>query len=86
MRLAPILAEHGVDLIDISSGGNSSVPQMDIGKDTAYQAHFSEAVKRAAGDKILVSAVGGIKTGAMAQEVLDKVCNIPTSCEERAVC
>ncbi|TFY74715.1 hypothetical protein EWM64_g9297 [Hericium alpestre] len=54
VRLAPILAAHGVDFYDISSGGGHPAQKMNtLG---AYQAHLSEAVKKAAGDKILVGA------------------------------
>ncbi|KAI0653572.1 FMN-linked oxidoreductase [Cubamyces menziesii] len=70
VRLAGVLAEHGVDLIDISSSGNHPAQKIKTGP--AYQAHFSEAVKRAHGDKILVSAVGSITDGQLAQSVLNK--------------
>ncbi|CDO69103.1 hypothetical protein BN946_scf185042.g5 [Trametes cinnabarina] len=70
VRLAGVLAEHGVDLIDVSSSGNHPAQKIKTGP--AYQAHFAEAVKRAHGDKILVSAVGAINDGQLAQSVLDK--------------
>ena len=70
VRLAGVLAEHGVDLLDVSSSGNNPAQKIKTGP--AYQAHFSEAVKRAHGDKILVSAVGAINDGQLAQSVLDK--------------
>ena len=61
-----------MDLLDVSSGGVS--PKQKIkGGPFAYQATFAEDVKKAHGDKILVSAVGAITTGKLAQEVLDKV-------------
>ncbi|KAI0792471.1 hypothetical protein C8Q75DRAFT_804847 [Abortiporus biennis] len=70
VKLAGLLADHGVDLLDVSSGGiNSQQKIISVG---AYQAPFSEAVKKAHGDKILVSAVGNINTGKIAQEILDK--------------
>lgn len=72
VQLAGILADHGVDLIDISTGGGHS--QQKIKGGPAFQAPFAEAVKKAHGDKILVTAVGTINTGHLAQEVLDKVC------------
>lgn len=71
VRLAGVLAEHGVDLIDISSSGMS--PAQKIKSGPAYQVPFSEAVKKATGDKILVSAVGNITDGKMAQGILNKV-------------
>ena len=72
MRLAGILAEHGVDLIDVSTGGVH--PKQKIKGGPAYQAPFAQAVKKAHGDKILVSTVGAITDGRTAQSVLDKVC------------
>ncbi|KAI0667237.1 FMN-linked oxidoreductase [Trametes maxima] len=71
VRLAGLIAEHGVDLIDVSSGGLDPRQKFEFTA-PAYQAHFAEAVKRAHGDRILVGAVGGIKSGKQAQEVLDK--------------
>ncbi|KAI0365788.1 FMN-linked oxidoreductase [Pilatotrama ljubarskyi] len=71
VRLAGLIAEHGVDLIDISSGGIDPRQKLEFAA-PAYQAHFAEAVKKAHGDRILVGAVGGIRTGKLAQEVLDK--------------
>ena len=70
VRLASILAEHGVDFLDVSSGGNH--PKAIIKGGTAYQAPFSYAVKQAVGDKLVVGAVGSIANGIVAQEVLDK--------------
>ncbi|OCH89193.1 FMN-linked oxidoreductase [Obba rivulosa] len=71
IRLGEILAEHGVDLYDVSSGGLERRQKI-LFKAPTYQAHFSEAVKKQLGDKILVSAVGGIASGSIAQEVLEE--------------
>ena len=71
VRLAPILAAHGVDLLDVSSGGNSPLPMIPRGP--GYQTPFAEAVKKAYGNDILVSAVGSIHTGTLAEDVLQKV-------------
>ncbi|TBU27047.1 FMN-linked oxidoreductase [Dichomitus squalens] len=70
VRLAGILAEHGVDLLDVSTGGLH--PSQKIKGGPAYQAPFAEAVKKAHGDKILVSTVGAITDGPTAQACLDK--------------
>lgn len=76
VKIAPILAEHGVDLIDVSTGGNTplgkSHPLRSLKAGGAYQAPFAEAVKKAAGSKILVGAVGTIVNGHLAQGVLEK--------------
>ncbi|KAI5799807.1 FMN-linked oxidoreductase [Geopyxis carbonaria] len=68
-RLAPILAEHGVDLIDVSSGGLH--PSQKIKGGPGYQAPFAKQVREAVKGKCLVSAVGSITTGTQAQELLD---------------
>ncbi|OBZ71413.1 putative NADPH dehydrogenase C23G7.10c [Grifola frondosa] len=70
VRLAGALAAHGVDLIDVSSGGLHA--QQKIKGGPAYQAPFAEEVKKAHGDSILVASVGNITDGHIAQGVLDK--------------
>lgn len=84
VKLSGILAEHGVDLIDVSSGGNHPSHKIKIGMlapSPAYQAHFAEAVRRVHGvdgeetkrgkPAILVGAVGGITTGTLGNQVLE---------------
>lgn len=71
VKLAGIIAEHGVDLIDISTGGNNRHQQVEVGH--LYQVPFAEAVKKAHGNKILVAAVGGITNGKDAQGILTNV-------------
>ncbi|KAI0742379.1 FMN-linked oxidoreductase [Daedaleopsis nitida] len=76
VKLAGVLADHGVDLVDVSSGGNhpkASYPP--LANKEGYQVPLAEAVKKAAGGRILVSAVGKIHEGKFAQSVLDKVCD-----------
>ncbi|KAF5379017.1 hypothetical protein D9615_006058 [Tricholomella constricta] len=72
VRLAPILFEHGVDFLDVSSGGTHPLQKVKGGP--AYQAGFAEAVKRSlpAGHGLLVGVVGQITSGHIAQAVLDK--------------
>ncbi|KAG0695479.1 hypothetical protein DFH29DRAFT_955028 [Suillus ampliporus] len=70
VKLADILAEHGVDFLDVSSGG--SHPKAVTKSGPAYQAPFSQAVKEAVGDKLVVGSVGSITDGNIAQGVLDK--------------
>jgi 2,4-dienoyl-CoA reductase-like NADH-dependent reductase (Old Yellow Enzyme family) len=67
-KLALLLAERGVDVLDVSSGGNHSL-QKPIGG-AGYQAPFAKAIKRVVGDKLLVSSVGSIKTGIQAEEII----------------
>jgi 2,4-dienoyl-CoA reductase-like NADH-dependent reductase (Old Yellow Enzyme family) len=69
-ELAKILPKHGVDLVDVSSGGIHPKSAIAIKAGPAYQVDLAKQVKKAVGDSVLVSAVGGIKTGHIAEEVL----------------
>ncbi|GKU14677.1 nadh-dependent flavin oxidoreductase [Fusarium langsethiae] len=69
-QLARILPKHGVDLVDVSSGGIHPKSAIAIKSGPAYQVDLAKQVKKAVGDSVLVSAVGGIKTGHLAEEVL----------------
>lgn len=66
MRLAEMLHEMGVDLIDCSSGGNIASAKIPLGP--GYQVSFSEAV-RATG--ILTSAVGMITRWEQINSILE---------------
>ncbi|KAB5531410.1 hypothetical protein GE09DRAFT_1146991 [Coniochaeta sp. 2T2.1] len=68
-ELAKLLADRGVDLIDVSSGGNH--PKQSIKSGPGYQAPFAKKIKNAVGDKLFVSTVGSITTGKLAQELLE---------------
>ncbi|TCD67420.1 hypothetical protein EIP91_012392 [Steccherinum ochraceum] len=70
VKLADVLADHGVDVLDVSSGGNSPLQKIKGGP--AYQAPFAEAVKKALGDKIIVTSVGNITDAHIAEGVLEK--------------
>jgi 2,4-dienoyl-CoA reductase-like NADH-dependent reductase (Old Yellow Enzyme family) len=65
VRLAGILGNHGVDLVDCSSGGN--VHNAAIPAGPGYQVPFAEAV-RATG--LLTGAVGLITTAGQAETIL----------------
>ena len=69
-RLAPLLAERGVDLLDVSSGGIH--PKQKIQSGPAYQAPFAKAVKEAVGDKMLVTSVGSITSGVQANNLVEE--------------
>jgi len=68
VRLAEILAERGVDLLDVSSGGNHEKQKIKAGP--GYQAPFAKAVKEKVGDKLLVGTVGTITEGKQANGLL----------------
>lgn len=57
-RLAKIVVEKGIDMLDISSGGNN-YKQSSRGK-KAFHADLATEVKKAVGDSALVACVGGL--------------------------
>lgn len=66
IRLAGLLREHGVDLIDVSSGGNLASAKFSVGP--GYQTPFSEAIRAQAG--IATGTVGMITDPAQAAHIL----------------
>ncbi|KAM7210760.1 FMN-linked oxidoreductase [Rhypophila decipiens] len=68
-RLAQVMATKGVYLIDVSSGGNSPQQKITI-RGPGYQAGFARKIKEAVGDKLLVSTVGSITSGKLAEQLL----------------
>ena len=68
VKLAHLFAERGVDVLDVSSGGIHELQKVKGGP--AYQAAFAKQIKKSVGDKMLVSAVGNITTGTLAEEVI----------------
>jgi 2,4-dienoyl-CoA reductase-like NADH-dependent reductase (Old Yellow Enzyme family) len=70
VKLAPLLAERGVDLLDVSSGGNHPLQHPHAGP--AYQAPFAVKVKKVVGDKMAVGTVGMLENAHVANDVLEK--------------
>lgn len=70
VKLAQILAEHGVDLLDVSSAGLHEKQQIKAGP--GYQAPFAKEVKKAVGDKMAVGTVGTIIEGNQANQLLEE--------------
>jgi 2,4-dienoyl-CoA reductase-like NADH-dependent reductase (Old Yellow Enzyme family) len=66
IRLAALLREHGVDLIDVSSGGN--IAGVSIPTGPGYQTPFAEAIRKEFG--ILTGAVGQITDPAQAAQII----------------
>ncbi len=66
VEFARRLAAEGVDLVDVSSGGNDSRQQIPIGP--GYQVAFAERVRREAG--VASGAVGLITEPAQADQIL----------------
>jgi 2,4-dienoyl-CoA reductase-like NADH-dependent reductase (Old Yellow Enzyme family) len=69
-KLAGILAEKGVDVLDISTGGNHPAQHPHTGP--AYQAPFAIKVKKAVGDKLAVSVVGMVENAKLANKLLEQ--------------
>jgi 2,4-dienoyl-CoA reductase-like NADH-dependent reductase (Old Yellow Enzyme family) len=67
VRLAALLKEAGVDLIDCSSGGNINTAIIPLAP--GYQVPFSEAVRQTG---ILTGAVGLITSAAQAETILSQ--------------
>ena len=66
IELAIILADLGVDLIDVSTGGN--VPGVKIPVGPGYQVPFADEIRKASG--VLTSSVGLITDAAQAEDIL----------------
>ncbi|KAH8201805.1 hypothetical protein TruAng_004069 [Truncatella angustata] len=67
-KLALLLAERGVDVLDVSSGGTHVLQKPISGP--GYQAGFAKQIKETVGNKLLVSSVGNIKTGELAEQLI----------------
>ena len=70
IKFAKVLAAHGVDFLDVSSGGNDSRQKIKGGP--AYQAPFAKAIKEALGDSLIVGTVGAITSGTQANQLLEE--------------
>ena len=68
VELAKALAERGVDLLDVSSGGIH--PAQKITGGPGHQAGFAKTIKAAVGSKLLVGTVGSITGGKQAQAII----------------
>ncbi|SCK43908.1 MULTISPECIES: NADH:flavin oxidoreductase/NADH oxidase [unclassified Streptomyces] len=66
VRFAGLLKEHGVDLLDVSSGGNA--PRADIPTGPGYQVPFASRVRSGAG--LSVAAVGLITEAGQADKIV----------------
>lgn len=66
VRLANLLAERGVDLIDVSTGG--AVPDADIPVSSGYQVRFARQIRAEA--DVPTGAVGLITSAEQAEEIV----------------
>ncbi len=69
VRLAPMLDEIGVDLLDVSAGGISPGSAPDAAG-PGYQVPLAETIKREADVDMAIGAVGGIKSAEQADALV----------------
>lgn len=69
VKLAELLVQKGVDVLDVSSGGNHEKQQIKGGP--AYQAPAAKRVKDKVGDKLIVGTVGAIADAHLANKLLE---------------
>ena len=68
VRLAPLLADRGVDLLDVSTAGLHPLQRVSGGP--GYQVPLAKAIKTAVKGTMLIGAVGSITTGTQAEHIL----------------
>ncbi|WYZ34559.1 hypothetical protein EsH8_I_000835 [Colletotrichum jinshuiense] len=71
IRLAKLLPEAGIDLLDVSSGGNNQAQKIEISP--YYQVSLAGKIREALaaeGKKLLIGAVGMISSGEMARSIV----------------
>jgi len=69
VKFARLIAERGVDLIDVSSGGNHPKEKKPVG--AGYQSQFAKDIKKAVGDKMAAGTVRKITSGVPANQLLE---------------
>lgn len=69
-QLAKLLPDLGVDLLDVSSGGNSVAQKIEL--TPYYQIDLAAKIREAVGDRLLIGAVGNINTADIARDVVDE--------------
>lgn len=73
VRLAKLLPDAGVDLLDVSSGGNSPIQKINL--HPYYQVDLAGRIReelKKEGKKLLVGAVGLITNAAMARSIVQE--------------
>lgn len=71
VKLAPIVVERGVDLLDVSAGGNDSYADRPP-KGFGLFLDYAKRVKQAIGDRAIVSSVGGLHDPTKINELLEQ--------------
>lgn len=74
IRLAKLLPDLGVDLLDVSSGGNHPLQRINMFNSKDYQTKIAAQIRRevqATGKKLLIGAVGLITDADQAKDIVD---------------
>lgn len=74
LKLAALLPDWGVDLLDVSSGGNHPAQKIDMFKSKDYQVKIADRIRkemRAQGKKLLIGAVGLITEAEQARGIVE---------------
>lgn len=74
IRLAALLPDWGVDLLDVSSGGNHPGQKVDMFKSKDYQINIAKRIRtemKAKGKKLLIGAVGLITEAEQAKGIVE---------------
>ncbi|KAL4860854.1 hypothetical protein BDV12DRAFT_204617 [Aspergillus spectabilis] len=73
IRLAKMVHEHGVDLLDVSSGGNHPSQRIEMFESADYQTKMAGRIReelRLSGSKLLIGAVGLITEANQARDIV----------------
>ncbi|KAJ3807411.1 hypothetical protein EV368DRAFT_86640 [Lentinula lateritia] len=71
IELAKIIYEHGVDVLDVSSGGQSTAQTINV---FDIQSMYAKQVKDMVGDSLLVGCLGSITSGKVDEQYLQEKC------------
>ncbi|SMQ54254.1 unnamed protein product [Zymoseptoria tritici ST99CH_3D7] len=74
IKISKIVADLGVDLLDVSSGGNHPQQRINMFNTKDYQTKIAAQIRRevkAAGKKLLIGAVGLITEAEQARDIVD---------------
>ncbi|KAJ4487938.1 FMN-linked oxidoreductase [Lentinula aciculospora] len=69
IELAKIIRNHGVDVLDVSSGGQSAAQTINV---FDIQSVYAKQIKDVVGDSLLVGCLGGITSGKVAESYLQE--------------
>ncbi|KDQ54431.1 hypothetical protein JAAARDRAFT_196763 [Jaapia argillacea MUCL 33604] len=72
LKLAGILVDHGVDFLDVASGGNGADQLALEPSSQSKVSGYSQSVKKVVASKIVVGSVGGYADGKVVEDTLEQ--------------